>query len=543
MPTAPLTVVMRNPSTNISISLSNQLEQIQISTAAPGGFGTFTFRISERPAGLLAYPIQSFYACDVSVTDVAAQTLFEGVLTDVKMHSDATSAYYECECTGWQILLDNPYRNMVIERNLDFEQMNVGFNPNLCRPDLIQLTTGQTSPTDPTKIGFRMDSGTLQVFPVAGTFPLNGVQLILPKGLSPQIMYLDYNVDLNHTTTFDVEYTIYNDAGASVGTGTAIGTGTVASGSGSITLSGGSQIYIYMVNQVGGTPSANCFAQFTNIAVVCARIQPTGASVTTSTVYGHECVSDILSRSQLALDYSGIEIDTSYVVPEFSYPSSDTGRNALTAITAFYNRYWAVWENKKFFWKSWNTTTADWTVSRDSGALVDIDPSIVDSANVVRVQYTDAAGIAQEVDVPDQRQDNIYKLAGRIKTVIVDLGEVSTSVAAPQVGSVFFPDHSYEVVGGSITMPAQTRCFSQTYGNMRPAYLIRAGESVRLRDGSSVRSIFDNQSWNRATFFRVTATDLDWEAQTITLTIDNSQASLDQLTARIATNQSSKYGT
>lgn len=540
MAPVPLTVVLRNPSTNISISLTSNLEQVQISTSVPGGFGTFTFRMDERVANLLTYPLQGFYACDVSVTDVAAQILFEGILTDVKMHSDADSAYYSCECTGWQVLLDNPYRNMVVERNLNWQVLSTAINPNLCRPDLVATTIGALDPSNPTQIGFRMDAGTSQA--VFG-FALGGAQLIIPSGMDSKVLYFDYSLDMNHTVQFDIEYQVYDAAGSLISNAALFGAGAVGSGSSSLNLGLGVHINIYMVSQSAATPTSNCFAKFYNMRIVTNRWSTIGY-FNSEPVAGHELIADILHRNgQLNEDLSGIDPELTYTVQEFSYPQSVPGRQALDDANAYYSRYWAVWENKKLFWKAWNTTTADWIVSRDGGAQVDIDPSIVDAGSVVRVQYTDPTGLAVESDVADARADNIYKLAGRTKTVIANLGIVSTTTAATQVGSVFFPDHSYEVVGGTITLPAQTRCFSQTYGNMRPAYLIRAGETVRLRDGRSVRSIFDNSSWNRATFFRITATDLDWESQTIQLTIDNSQASLDQLTARIATNQSSKYGT
>lgn len=539
----PLTITIRNPSNFNSLSLASNAEQVQISTTAPGGFGTFTFQMSEAAVRAQTFPLQQFYACDVIVTDISAQTLFEGILTDVKLHSDDNYAYYSVECSGWKLLLNEPYRNVVIDRNPSWQQMPISWNASVVRPGVIPLTIGQVSASDSTKIGWRCDvpSGTA----VSNNWR-NGVIAYWTPGTRLLRCKFDYDVDMNRAATFGVEIYCVDDNGGINFLSTVLAVSLVGTGSMDVDLSLFSSItsgiMMDFACSAAGTTSANMWAQLTNFRFLSTRNIPSGTSVN-EPVYGHEVISDIVSKSQLLSDYSSIEQDTSYAIQQFTYPISDTQSNALDQIAAYFNRYWAVWENKKMSWSSWHATTADWVVSRDSGAQVDIDPSIVDAANVVRVQYTDAGGVQQEATVNDARQDNVYTLVGRTKTGIANLGIVSTATAATQVGSVYFPDHSYEIVGGTITLPAQARCFSQTYGTLLPAYRIRAGETVRLRDGSSGRSIFDTSSWNRATYFRITATDLDWENQTIKLTLDNSQASLDQLTARIVANQSAKYGT
>lgn len=539
---APLSVTVRNNLSGRWLRLDSQVEQVSISTVVPGGFGTFVFQMAERVTRNLQSTLQSFYACDVLVTDQNGATLFEGLLTDIKLHSDTSDAYYECECTGWQLLLDNPYRNIAIEREIPWDDLGIQWAPGQIRPDLITTTIGQVSASDASVIGVRMD--VLSGIALPG-FVYGGAQVYFPVGTRIQRVRMDITTDTSHTAVFSVQANAINDAGALTGFAAVVGSGISTTASYDFAFGTGVRGVLFTMNNGGGaTTSAACSVIISNIRMLSNRTLPSGAISTEENVYGHEIVSDIISQSQLLQDFSGLDVDISYAVPEFSYPTSDTARNALDAITAYYNKYWAVWESKRAVWKAWNpSATADWVVSRDSGAQVDIDPSIVNAGNVVRVQYTDAAGISQEVDVADTAQDNVYTLAGRSKTVIANLGVVSTAVAAARVGAVFFPDHSYEVVGGTITIDARKPCYSQTYGTMLPAYRIRAGESVRLRDGSSYKSMFDNASWNRQNLFRITATDLDWDNQVMKLTIDNSQASLDQITARIQTNLSAKYGT
>lgn len=542
MAMVPLNVVMRNNATKQQITLGQQIDTVTLSTATPGGFGTFTFQIPERAARSLQAPLQAFYAADLFVTDQGGSTLFEGQLTDIKLHSDLTDAYYEIEATGWQILLDNPYRNIVIDTAPDWQQMPVSFNTSVVRPSTIPLTIGQVSASDATKIGWRCDvpSGTA----ITASWR-NGAIAYYPVGTRLLRCKFDINTDMNRTAQFQLEIYCVDDSG-NIDFLSSLATAFVGSSSEDIDLSPFSSltrgIMMDFSCSTGGTSSADMWAQCTNFRVLSTRKTPTGTSVN-EPVYGHEIISDIISKSPISQNFSNIEVDTSYSVPEFSFPVSDTCRNALDAITAYYNRYWAVWENKILTWKTWSAASAaDWVVSRDSGAQVDIDPSITNAARVIIAQYTDAAGVAQETTITDTRADNVYALAGASKTAIVNLGITTTAAAATQVGAVYFPDHSYEVVGGTITLPAQARCFSQKYGTMLPAYKIRAGESVRLRDGNSVRSIFDSSSWNRSTLFRITATDLDWDNQSMQLTLDNSQASLDQITSRIQTNLSAKYG-
>lgn len=539
----PLNILIRNNATGRWLRLDSQPQNINISTVVPGGFGTFTFQMGERVVRQLTYPLDAFYACDVIVSDQSGQTLFEGILTDVKKHSDETDSYYECESTGWQILMDNPYRNMIVERNIAWDQENIAFQPSLIRPSLMSVTTGQVDATDGTKIGVRLDV-------ISGTAITsgwrNGAQIMFPAGTRLQRIMFDYNVDISRTVTFQVVGLGLNDAGAqSAGSAVFIAPGLGSSSINSTAWTSGAERGMILGFEcvTGGTSSAAIFAQIYNIRFLCTRVAPTGTS-TSEPVYGHEVVSDIVSQSLLSQDYSQIETDTSYQIPQFSYQVSDTQRNALDAITAYYARYWAVWESKRFAWKSWTpVASADWVVSRSAGAQLDIDPTILNAARSAVVQWSDAAGIQQETSITDPNQDNAYTLAGASKTTIIPLGIQGLASAAAQLGSVYWPDHSYEVVGGTITVPANARCFSQTYGTMLPAYRIRAGESVRVRDAATAGSFFDNKTWNRSTLFRITATDLDWDNQIMKLTVDNAQASIDQLLGRVQLNLSSKFGT
>lgn len=532
-----LSILLKNQANGLALRLDGQVEGLTYSTVVPGGFGTVTFRVAERAAINMQVPLQAMYACDLTVADASANSLFEGILTDVKYHSDGGDSYFECEATGWQILLDNPYRNLVIERNLPWTNGNVAYDPTFTRNSVIAPTIGLGVGITP---GIRFDVPT----GVAITSGWRGsMQFILPVGSYLQNFLADVVYDTNRTAQFNLNIYSLDDSLTRTFIGTVFGAGSSAGSSINISMIAVSRgIYLELACATAGTTSANVFSIIQNIRVLGTRVGYAGSS-SSEPVYGDEIVRDIVWKSQLLLDSSGIEPDTSYQVVEFSYQTSDTGRAALDAITAYYNKYWAVWEKKRLTWKAWTAqSAADWVVSK-SVAQLDIDPSIVNAANVARIRYTDAAGIAVETDVTDPNQDNVYTLAGRTKTAIVDLGVVSTTAAATQVGAVFFPDHSYEVVGGTITLDAQTPCYSQTRGTNLPAYLIRSGDTVRIRDGESQRSIFETNSWNRATLFRITATDVDWDAQTVKITCDNAQASLDQLTARIQTNLSAKYGT
>lgn len=536
----PLGVLIRNNLSGQYIRLDSQVENIDISTSVPGGFGTFTFQIPERSARTLVTPLESFYACDVIVSDQNGQSIFEGILTDVKKHSDTTDAYYECDAQGWQVLLNNPYKGMSVERGLSWDQMGIQYFPTLARPDVIQMSAGQVDATDATKVGFRMDvpSG----IAVTGGWR-NGVQVFFPVGTRVHTLYADISYDTNRTAQFNLNIYEISDAGAVTLVGTIVGPGLTAIPITVTAFTACRGIIIEMACSSGGTTSAPVFASFYNVRVLENRVGLTGTT-SSEPVYGHELISNIVNQSLLPNNFFGIDTDFTYQFPQFSYPISDTQRNALDAVTAYYNRYWAVWEDKRFYWSTWSLqNSADWIVSRDGGAQIDIDPSIVNAARVVRVQWTDAAGIQQEYDVADTNQDNSYIMAGASQTTVVDLGIQGLASAAAQLGSVYFPDHSYEVVGGTITIDAQARCFSQTYNTTLPAYRIRAGDSVRVRDGSNYGNVFNSTSWNRSTLFRITATDLDWDNQVMKLTIDNSQASLDQLLGRIQNNLSAKFGT
>ena len=288
----------------------------------------------------------------------------------------------------------------------------------------------------------------------------------------------------------------------------------------------------------GVPPATNAWLLLNNLRALAPR-GPSGLD--TEPVYGHELVQDVVYQSLLAADYSQIDSDTSYqfLSADFSQPGQ-TLRAALDYITAFYSKYWAVWENKTISWKSTVLTTApDWTVSANQGVKFTLEPSVAEAARSVRVSYRDVRGVSREITANDPRLDNVYAVARASKQAQINLPVVSNSSAAQQIANTYFPDHSYEVLRGKIIIPAQTLLTPRAGGSL-PAYKIRAGQSIRILDAATPRDYFSTQYDRKTTLF-IRTTDVDWEAQTITLEVDNTRDSISTLLARVALQTTSKF--
>src|SRR5207253_1472245 len=111
---------------------------------------------------------------------------------------------------------------------------------------------------------------------------------------------------------------------------------------------------------------------------------------------------------------------------------------------------------------------------------------------------------------PDSIFQRVYGSPQRAK--IFDSGITTTQAVIAALGPVFFPENSYEIQRGTITIPAQSLCQGPG-GSFRPAYRMRAGDNIRVSDAPSSRALYGN-AYDRQSNFIVRAVDVDWDAQT-----------------------------
>lgn len=525
MPLNPGLAVRVQAANGVSADVSTQIEKPTFSTLINGGFGTMTFFV--RRLHRRGLPSWLQYLADVKAYDRFAFTLFEGRIDDISMTSQEGVEGFNVEVVGYgPAYAAEPYTNVMVERNLGLQPYNTLDSPQFYRPDKYTMTIGNTSSSDLARVGVAWTARRGTAFSVSEFCIAKAVWANITADL--RRVKFDYvATSLSNTAVFAVNIYSIDATGALAGQLTISVSG---SGSQSVALPAGTRGVAFGIICTGaGTTGAatDTTAEVYNIRVLGNR---TTANSNDEPVYGHEVIQDATQKSSWSQSLVGIDTDTTYAFPEASWIDPTKIGDVLDFVTSFYDRYWAVYEGKAMVWRSSsNPPTITWSTSRGEGAKLDLDPSITNAASAVRVRARTQAGQSFDTVVTDTRPGNIYAAAGATHIAIVDLGIVANSSAAAQIGSVYFPDHSYEVVKGTITLPAQMLVRGQNPG---PAYRIRAGDNIQITDAVSPRQIAAGV-YDRRTVFLVKATDVDWEAQTVTISVDNTRDSLSQLLARV----------
>lgn len=522
-----------------NIPLNNDMESLRWTTLVNGGFGTATFFLPGRPVEVLGNTGLE-YLSDIKIFGPGGtvDVLFEGRVEDITQSAEEGHLGVGVSCVGYGILTNEPYRNTPIARDSADRAKQYPVDSEYQRPQFLQLLAGADSSlgvnaTRGNEKGFVFrglassvgstlwQNEALEAFPFPVTrLKFDAYSYLNPGGASFR-MYAAIFGSYLATTTPLIDSPLTNGGATTFSVGLASG------------FRNQWKVGVYLNS--AGIPATPPWLMIDNIR----KFAPRGPSaLDDEPVYGHELIQDVIFNSLLTKDYSQVDSDTSYQfsVADFSAPGT-TLRNALDYITAFYDRYWAVWENKTIYWKpSTLGTTPDWTLQGISGVEYDLDPTITNAARSVRVAYQDVGGVAREVTYDDPRLDNIFTLAGASKQAQVALPVVANSSAAAQIATTYFPDHSYEVMSGTVTIPLSAFVTTSKQGGGKlPAYKIRAGESLRLTDAALPRDFFSSQ-YDRKTLLFIRSTDVNWETQTVTLEVDNTRDRLSTLMARISAN-------
>jgi hypothetical protein len=543
-------VLITRASDGQAATITQRLDDLRWTTAVNGGFGSASLFLPGDPQQVLAETRVEFLA-DIKILGPGGRwigdpftglsdVLYNGRIEDISLSVEDGRVGVMVECGGYQSLLSDPYRNMPIRPESQGITQDAITDP-VHRPEWARLAVGQ---------GQSLDSN------LASAPDTRGLVFRVAPSQAASVNWQNSGVDWLPFAAARVKFDLYsnpNPAGASMvfllsGLGSyaatisfLVNTSPGNATSLSVALPSGFQRgvrYTFYNSAAHAGMASYAWMLVQNPRV----LAPRGPSaLTDEPVYGHELIQDVIFNSGLTKEYSLVDSDTSYqfTTADFSGPGQ-TLRAALDYITGFYSRYWAVWENQTVVWKSTVlTTTPDWTVSAKQGVKFVLDPSIAEAARSVRVSYADVRGVTREITVADPRLDNVYAVAGASKQAQIQIPVVTNSSAAQQIANTYFPDHSYEVLRGKIVIPAQTMC-ARRDGGALPAYKIRAGDSIRLLDAATPRDYFSTQYDRKTTLF-IRTTDVDWEAQTITLEVDNTRDSISTLLARVALQTQSKF--
>jgi hypothetical protein len=522
--------------------IGSLLEGIKFSNSIPGGFGTFHGTLRSR--GNLPPSID--YGATIVVSDESGRTAYEGRIEDITTTGGSSSGY-EFEAAGFQRLLDEPYQQIVRWTDLSIGSGRPLVEAVDIRPDIFSMSIG---PADSNGIPSVMFQGGVQAY----TAPWENSCLLKPaSGFDGAVQIGSVQFELTTTGfatgtgTYDLRVYGMGQAPATYGALLGSNTTVVTNLSRSYALAAPNNygVMLRIVCSTGGTPASRLMAQCSNIRLFGVN-NITGATWASTPQTGTNIINELLSLNGLiSSDNTNIEIDNSYVFQHYGHFESITCRQALDEISSYYNRYWAVWENSQLTWASKTLQTVPWAVTRAECLDMSLTGSVVDAATSLRFRYQNLKGQSREVDVADSNVDNIYKQSGLVRKPIVDLGIVAASPTAAssimgQLAQVAFPSRSYEVMRGTVVLSAK-RMIPSPDGGMKPAWMIRSGDVLQVQDIVSARDLFGSSFDRRSRFF-ITSVDVDFEAQTVTVGLDNTSDHLAQLLARIALGNKAVFG-
>lgn len=535
--------------------VSSRLDDLKWSTTIPGGFGSCSLFLPGDPTQVIGETGVEYLA-DIKIMGPGggyvgpafsgqSDILFEGRVEDILRSVTPGRVGVSVECLGYQVLTNEPYRNAPIRSDTAGRVQPLPVTDSTIRPEYLRLAAGQGQVLG--AMATALDARGLSLFVAASTPASHG----WVNGGVEWFPYPAVRIKFTHTAFGNPGGASFNfvmfayasySATSSILVNAALGN-TAASAYSLAIPSGFRNGVVFDVQHIAADTGAatNAWMLINNPRV----LAPRGPSaLDDEPVYGHELVQDVVFNSLLAQDFSQITADTTYQfsTADFSGPGQ-TLRAALDYITGFYSAMWAVWENKTLYWTPTVVSNGGptWSVAAKQGVTFELDPSIAEAARSVRVSYRDVQGVNREVTYDDPRLDNVFAIAGASKQAQVALPVVANSSAAQQIATTYFPDHSYEVLRGTLTIPAQAMlATSKSGGGMLPAYKMRAGESVRLLDAAAAKDYFSS-AYDRKTILFIRTTQVDWEQQTVTLEVDNTRDSLTTLLARVGANVSAKF--
>jgi hypothetical protein len=522
----PLSIQIGVPAVN-NREVGSIARDVRISNSIPGGFGSFSCRL-QGPDQTIVDHLQS-----VVVAGPLGDILFEGRIEDARPYVDGGDEGIEIEAYGWRRVLEfTPYRRLIVVANPDFQQASLTINLANMRPDRISVSIGQYDSQAVERIGVGLTVASGIGLSVGNQ---NAAQFFPTTNLGLARLAFDYECGLSATAVVQGQYYSINDSGSWSQDGIINVSG---SGSVSTTLINNRGIGLLLYVSTGGTTTAGIGCDFFNIRILGSRSNISGTSVSTEPVYGHEVVQDIAAFCpDLRLSQKDLVDASGFTVPHAFWPESEPCSQALDTLTNMYDRYWAVWENRTLHWLPNDFVVPEWQVLRKEMTGLNLDRTISESASAVRIRWNGADDQIFEDTVTDSRSDNVWRAAGATKIDIVDLGR-SASAAAAQVGAQYFPDRSYPVVKGSVTVPALAPIGVH---RTRFAYMARAGETLVLPDALLTSKPTLSTSYDRQSTFQIRSVSIDWEEQQVTLEFDNQRDRLSQLLARIQYDLSSRF--
>lgn len=507
------TIVVQQPG-GAAVEVSPVEESCRFTTAAVGGYGSCAFTLEGDQRRLLPYlsSITVMYGSAVA---------WQGRVEDVEFAPAGEPATTAVSCFGFQRLLaDVSVRRIWSKRDPSWKDMPGSTVPvsgwTLVRAAL-EEAFGAFDLANPTRIGVEFRGNGTGLTSGQGRYVIYTPQ----SGLTLQTII----GTLAFSLPAGMAVKIWTEAG-DVATYTAAGAVSAA-------LSSAANIGLGLVNPTAGTltPSAAQYAQLYDLRILGTSL----AEDTSGGFYGGTILRDLIALIP-GLNIGLIEAGSDFTVPSVERSVRDTCLSVVQEIAGFYSREWAVWDNGRFDWKTPNLDEPQWIIPLEKMLPgTRFEGSVDTLARTVYVLYSLAfdSSISGEQSSVATDQRNPLVRTSQTKDAMVQAPTIMTDNTASQYAATVSAEQQFPPVTGTIVLPARA-LIKSAIGPAMPAALIRAGSNVYLPDVPQLGSALARAGRDGQTLFHIIGTELDMEAETITLELEGQGRQLDVITARLA---------
>lgn len=454
------------------------------------------------------------------------EVLFEGEIEDRTLTIEDGAASTAVQAFGLRRrLADTSIRRIWVKRDFQWQTIltltgtpSCATNAVVRDSQIVEIRTGNIDETDLTRIGVSFNgNGT-------GTGKTgHAMAVYVPLGVGcTSILY-----DQRRATASEVAF-VRESADGITWTEVVCGKGATGGSSYSQPLLPTSR-YL-MLGSSWDTSATSNTAQLTTFE----NIRILGTQTTedaTGGLYGGTILDDVLAQVA-GLTPGIVEAGSDFTITALDRQTRDTAESVVNEVAGYYTREWAVWQDGVFDWKTVNLDEAQYQLTIADCRSITIEGTLEDTPETVIVQYQDTTGLASEATAASSDQRNPFVKQGRTKDMVVQVGFPMTNITAAQLAARVAADHgSYPTANGRVVL-AFSKTVARANGSPAPAYTIRGGENVTIRDLPKTDAFQTGRDGE--THFHVASVAVDMDAQTVTLELEGQIRRSDVLLARLA---------
>lgn len=253
--------------------------------------------------------------------------------------------------------------------------------------------------------------------------------------------------------------------------------------------------------------------------------------------YASDVIANAISRWAPLLYFStgsnGSLTPTSFVIPQLAFREPTTVAEILKEANRFHLRDWAVWEGQygpTFYYHDRGARGRSWRARIAPSELEETGQSVDRIWNGVIVQFRDVDGTTKTVgptgsyatttstDLIDTDPQNPVNQRGIKRNALLDMGIVSTTAAATEVGRRFLVESKALDTSGKAKIVGHIQ---DQHGVWHPYWKVRSGDRIRFVDSSDPSPR------------RIVKTEKDVDARTCSVELDAPPDALAALLERL----------